>query len=396
MVVVLAFGIVLLVAVLVSELAHRSILSTAVLFLAAGFVLGPGIAGMIHLEPDHPVVHAFAELALVTVLFTDGMSTNLHELTAAWHLPGRALLFGMPLTLLFTAVAAHFAVGIPWPEALLTGAVLSPTDPVFASAIVGREEVPQRLRRLLNVESGLNDGLALPLVVGLMAFAGHENFNVWKVLSEVALGVAIGILVPWIAILMERTPWFSTHAAYEPLYAFSIGLIVFACAMVLGANEYLAAFAGGMTVASVEPRLKQSFHFFGELLGELLKLSTLMIFGSLISPQFLGEISRGGYVFAVLALFVARPAALAIALCRSELGKRERAAAAWFGPKGFASVLMGLLVLQAGLKLSVQLFHLIALVIVGSILAHSSTDVLVSGWFRKEEPEHQEPAVERG
>ena len=161
MVAVLAFGIVLLLAVLVSDLAHRSVLSTAVLFLVAGFVLGPGMAGVIALSPDHPVVTTFAELALFTVLFTDGMRTSIRDLAAAWSLPGRALLFGMPLTLLCTAAAAHWVVSIPWPESLLMGAVLSPTDPVFAAAIVGREEVPERLRRLLNVESGLNDGLAL-------------------------------------------------------------------------------------------------------------------------------------------------------------------------------------------------------------------------------------------
>ena len=179
---------------------------------------------------------------------------------------------------------------------------------------------------------------------------------------------------------------FSAHAAYEPLYAFSIGLIVFAVAMLTHANEYLAAFSAGITVASVESRLKDSFNHFGELLAELLKLSTLMIFGSLISPRFLAEIPANGYLFALLALFLARPMALGVALINSELDWRERLVAAWFGPKGFASVLLGLLVLQAGLGRSNQLFHLIALVIAGSILAHSSTDVLVARWFREEEP----------
>ena len=200
-----------------------------------------------------------------------------------------------------------------------------------------------------------------------------------------ALGVAIGVAVPWIGILLERTSLFSTHVEYEPLYALSIGLIVFATAILTHANEYLAAFAAGISVASLEPRLSESFHHFGELLGELLKLSALMIFGSLISPQFLGEIPASGYLFALLALFFARPCALGLALIKSELNWRERLVAAWFGPKGFASVLLGLLVLQAGLERSNQLFHLIAIVIVGSILAHSSTDVLVARWFRNDE-----------
>ncbi len=396
MVAVLAFGTVLLLAVLVSDLAHRSVLSTAVLFLVAGFVLGPGMAGVIALSPDHPAVTIFAELALFTVLFTDGMRTSIRDLAAAWSLPGRALLFGMPLTLLCTAAAAHWVVSIPWSESLLMGAVLSPTDPVFAAAIVGREEVPERLRRLLNVESGLNDGLALPLVVGLIAYAGHGEFHPLTVLGEVALGVAIGVAIPWIGFLLERTSLFSTHVEYEPLYALSIGLIVFAIAILTHANEYLAAFSAGISVASLEPRLSESFHHFGELLGELLKLSALMVFGSLLSPLFLNEISASGYLFAILALFFARPFALGVALIRSELNWHERLVAAWFGPKGFASVLLGLLVLQAGLERSNQLFHLIAIVIVGSILAHSSTDVVVARWFREDEAGVPAAAVKCG
>ena len=396
MVAVLAFGIVLLLAVLVSDLAHRSVLSTAVLFLLAGFVLSPGVAGVINLSSNYPVVSTFAELALFTVLFTDGMRTSVRDLAAAWHLPGRALLFGMPLTLVGTAAAAHWVVGIPWPESLLLGAVLSPTDPVFAAAIVGREDVPQRLRRLLNIESGLNDGLALPLVIGLIAYTGHGEFHLGSVLGEVVLGVVLGVAIPWMAIFLERLPVFSAHAGYEPLYAFSIGLIVLATALLTHANEYLAAFSAGITVASVGPRLRESFHQFGELLAELLKLSTLMVFGSLISPRFLGEIPASGYLFALLALLFARPLALGVALINSELDWREWLVAAWFGPKGFASVLLGLLVLQAGLERSNQLFHLIAVVIAGSILAHSSTDVLVARWFREDEAGVPEVATGRG
>jgi NhaP-type Na+/H+ or K+/H+ antiporter len=393
---VLAFAVVLLLAVLVSELAHRSILSTAVLFLVAGFALGEGVLDVLLIRPDHPVVARFADLALFSVLFTDGMRVSVRELTTAWHLPGRALFFGLPLTLLGTAVLARFVVGIPWPEALLLGAVLSPTDPVFAAAIVGREEVPERLRRLLNVESGLNDGLALPLVIGLLAYAGQSEFHAATVAGEVVLGVALGIVIPWAAIALERTSLFSAHAEYEPLFAFAIGLIVYALGSLTHANVYLAAFAAGITLVSVEPKVKHAFHRFGELLAELFKLAALLIFGALISPQFLSEIPLSGYLFAVLALLAVRPIALAVGLAGSGLTWREWFAAAWFGPKGFASVVFGLIVLKADLPLSDDLFHLIALVIAGSILAHSSTDVLVARWFHTHERERGSPSASEG
>ena len=143
MVTVLVFAATLAIAVLVSQLAHRTVLSTAVLFLAAGFVAGPGVLGVDTLTPSQPAVHELADLALFSVLFTDGMGAGIGELRRAWRLPGRALLFGMPLTLAAIALLARYVGGLGWTDAFLLGAVLSPTDPVFAAALVGREGVPR-------------------------------------------------------------------------------------------------------------------------------------------------------------------------------------------------------------------------------------------------------------
>jgi NhaP-type Na+/H+ or K+/H+ antiporter len=388
---VLAFAVTLMLGVLISELADRSVLSTSVLFLAAGVVVGDGGLGVVSLSPDAPVVATLAELALFSVLFTDGMRVGIRDIVSAWHLPGRALFFGLPLTLVGTALVAYAIVGLPWPESLLLGAVLCPTDPVFAAAIVGREEVPERLRGLLNVESGLNDGLALPLVVGLLAYAGRGEFEPGTLALELALGVGIGVVIPWAAISLERTRFFASGVHYEPLFGFSIGLLVLAASSLTHANEYLAAFAAGITIATLEPSIRHSFHEFGGLVAELLKLAALMVFGALISPSFLAEIPLGGYVFAAVALLAVRPIALGVSLVGSPLDGKERLTAAWFGPKGFASVVFGLLVLRSGLARSDELFHLIALVVVGSIIAHSSTDVMVARWFRESEAQTPSP-----
>jgi sodium/hydrogen antiporter len=383
---VLVFASVLLIAVLVSELAHRTVLSTAVLFLVAGFIVGDGVLGVVQLEPDDPIVLQVAELALFSVLFTDGMRVGVRDLVSAWRLPGRALLLGLPLTLAIVAMAGHWVAGLPWADALLLGAVLSPTDPVFAAAIVGREDVPARLRHLLNVESGLNDGLALPIVLVMLELAGGAHTEPSTLLGELGLGVVIGAVVPWAAIRLERTRLFAAAHTYQPLGVFAIGLLVLALALATHANLFLAAFTAGVTVASVSPEARDEFERFGELLTELLKLAALLIFGALISLAFLGDIGLAGWVFVLLVLVVARPAALAAALVGSGLDWRERAATAWFGPKGFASVVYGLLVLHAGLPRSDQLFHLIAVAVALSILAHSSTDVLIARLFQEPEP----------
>ncbi|MFV2087905.1 cation:proton antiporter [Micromonospora sp. LOL_021] len=381
----LSFAAVLLLAVLVSALAHRTILSTAALFLVAGFLLGPQTTGVLDVQADSSIVNTLAELALFAVLFTDGMRVGWQDLRSAWRLPGRALGWGLPLTLLITAVLAHYVAGLGWAESLLIGAVLAPTDPVFAAALVGNEKVPYRLRHLLNVESGINDGLALPFVILFLAIAtGSGDLHLDELATELAVGLVIGVAVPALAIALERTRWFSASALYAPLNGVAIGLLVLALGQATHGNLFLAAFAAGSTIATFGPRQRAAFEHFGESVSELLKLAALLVFGALISIEFLGEISWPGWVFAVLAIFLARPVALAIAFIRSGLAPREQAAAMWFGPKGFASVVYGLIVLKSGIDAADEVFHLVALTIVISILLHSSTDVVIANAFDDE------------
>lgn len=382
----LIFAIVLVLALLVSDFADRSVLSTAVLFLAAGFFVGPGMLNLLPLTTNDPIVRHLAELALFSVLFTDGMRAGIRDLVNAWQLPGRALLLGMPLTLIATALLAYFFVHVSWIEALLLGAILSPTDPVFAAAIIGRKEIPGRLKHLLNVESGVNDGLALPLVLVCLSVIGHYEAGYAGLATELLLGIAIGVVVPWLACWFRRSRFLGVSKSYEPLFAVAIGLLVLAIASISHANIFLAAFSAGVTVASVRPALREEFHRFGELVTELLKLATLLVFGALISPQFFREMHAPDYLFAILALLLARPISMLIALWKSELDWRERLTAGWFGPKGFASVVYGLLLFQRAVPHAERLFQLIALVIAGSIVAHSSTDVVMARWFVDDQP----------
>jgi NhaP-type Na+/H+ or K+/H+ antiporter len=380
----LVFALLLLAGVLISERASRTVLSTAVLFLLGGFVIGQGVTGLVPLQPRDQVVGVLAQLALFSVLFTDGMKVGWSDLRSAWRLPGRALVLGLPLTLIVTALLARYVAGLPWLQCFLIGAVLAPTDPVFAAAIVGRKEVPGRLRHLLNVESGLNDGLALPLVLVLLALGGGTDVGATVLAEEIVLGLLVGVFVPLLVIWLERLPFLKATKGLQPLVAVSIGLLVLSICLVTGANLFLAAFSAGITVATAGPGFREEFEQFGELVSELLKLAAILVFGALITPTFLfGEIAWTGWVFAVLAIVAARPLALLISFLGSGLSAKEQLAAMWFGPKGFASVVYGLLVLESGIERSDELFHLIALVILLSILAHSSTDVLVARQFEK-------------
>ena len=376
------FSALLVVGVLVSEVAHRTVLSTAVLFLVGGFLLGPGVLDVLQVQSGDPAVSVLAELALFSVLYSDGMRVGVKDLRRAWRLPGRALVLGLPLTLMITAALAHWVAGLPWLESLLLGAVLAPTDPVFAAAIVGRKEVPSRLRHLLNVESGVNDGLALPVVLVLLAAAGGTEESGWSLAGELALGVFIGIAVPWLVLRLERLRYFASVRHLQPLLPAAIGLLVLGLCLTTHANLFLGAFAAGATVASTSEEFRKEFEQLGELIAEQLKLVAILVFAALMTPTFLvEEITWMGWAFAVLALIVARPAALWVSFLGSGLGMREQAAAMWFGPKGFASVVYGLIVLESGIDLADELFHLTALTVGLSILAHSSTDVAVARQF---------------
>ena len=375
----LSFAVLLLAAVLISERASRTILSTAVLFLLAGIALGQGVLGVLDVRSGDPLVRTMAELALFSVLFTDGMRVKLSDLRTAWRLPGRALLLGLPLTLVLTAVLAHYLTGLTWLESFLLGAVLAPTDPVFASAIVGRGDVPARLRHLLNVESGLNDGLALPFVLVLLAAAGGSDAQGLQLAGEIGLGIVVGVVVPLAALALERIPFFEATGKFRPLLTVAVGLLVLTVTEATHANLFLAAFTAGITVVNYRPEFRAAFEQFGELATELLKLAAILVFGALITPAFLfREIPLTGWVLAVLTLVLARPLALFVSFRGTSLPRDQQLAAMWFGPKGFASVVYGLLVLESGIDDAQRIFHLVGLVIVISIIAHSSTDVLVA------------------
>jgi len=145
------------------------------------------------------------------------------------------------------------------------------------------------------------------------------------------------VTLPWADCRIEQSRFFAVRKSFEPIFAFSLGLLVLSLGYLTHANLYLAAFAAGITIVTLRADLRDEFHQFGEIVAELLKLAALLVFGVLMSPQFFAEVPPAGYVFAALALFAVRPVAIAIAMLRSGLDWREQITAGWFGPKGFAS-----------------------------------------------------------
>ncbi|MFE7902569.1 cation:proton antiporter [Streptomyces sp. NPDC057424] len=389
MVLVAVFGAALLIAVLLSGLAARTVLSTSFLFLVGGALVSDGFLGLIHITPDSEIVSTTADLALFAVLFTDGQHVSFAKLRANWRNPARALGLGMPLAFVFMALVTHFLVGLDWTTSFLVGAVLAPTDPVFASAIVGRKEVPAKLRELLNVESGINDGLALPIVLVLIAAAGptagSAEASLGKIALELLLGLAFGVVLPLLVNGLVRFRLLGAEPKLQPLLPLATGIILYAACHLTHANPYLAAFSAGAVLAAISTEAKEAFEPLGEALAELAKFAALLVFGALLTPQLFGDLSLGGYAAVVLAIVLIRPASMLISLIGTQFDRREKLTAAWFGPKGFASVVYGLLVLQSGIPQAEEAYTLIAVCIAFSIIAHSSTDVPIARMFDVED-----------
>lgn len=388
MVLVLAFGLVLFISVSLSGVAARTVLSTAFLFLLAGALLGPGGFGIVAIEPSDPIVGGLADIAMFTVLFTDGQRASFKALKENWRLSGRALGLGMPLTMVGIAIPAYYLTHLNWPTAFLVGAILSPTDPVFAAALVGRSDIPLRLRRLLNVESGLNDGLALPFVLIFLATAANQKAEPLVLGAELLLGLLAGFLIAAITTFVWRSRILTAEPHLQPLGAVAIAIVVYATCHLTHANPYLAAFAAGSTLATLDAVASRQFQPFGDLSSELTKFAALLVFGALITPHRLAELGWEGWLVAVFTIMIVRPVAMSVSLLGTQLPTRERLTAAWFGPKGFASVVYGLLVLHSGIQQEELVFDLVAVTIALSIVLHSSTDVPVAKMLQLEPPDN--------
>jgi NhaP-type Na+/H+ or K+/H+ antiporter len=245
---------------------------------------------------------------------------------------------------------------------------------------VNREQISGRLRRLLNVESGINDGLALPIVLGLLRHRSPAG-AARDLLLPIVVGIAIGVSVLWTAHRLEASRLFKAHSSYRGLAGFSLAVIVFATARLLHGNEFLAAFAAGVTAISVRPELSQEFSAFVGEAATVFKFAGVFVLGSLLSPGQVASLHASELLFVFLVLAAVRPLSLVPALWGQRLSRREWIAAAWCGPKGFASVLYAVFILQANAPAAQHLFVLAALVIATSIIAHSTTEEPVARWL---------------
>jgi sodium/hydrogen antiporter len=375
----LVVGGLLLAAAALSGWLRGTILSISVLSVGAGIVLAE--LDVIAVDPRAHTVLYVIELALILTLFSDGLVVENELLVSHWTPTALALVIAMPITMVLLALAAKglFPV-LSWQEAFLLGAVLSPTDPVVTSTVVTDERLPATVRHTLNLESGLNDGLALPLVLFFLALAtGAESAGgeAVKLAGEALAGATVGIALAYgAARLLGRLPRGVEHK-YVGIYALALAFLAFGLAEETGwANGLIAVFVGGIAFAAFHRKLPPEVLDFNESLSALFQVVTFTVFGAVIVAT--GWPAEGGRfaLFIVFALVFARPIAVMIAFLPVRDPLPHKLFMAWFGPKGVASMLFALLVLSSTDVHRSLVFDIASFTIIASILAHGLTDTV--------------------
>jgi len=403
----------LLLAALVTGLARlfgRWYISMPMVFVLAGIFLGPAITGSIRIQPDTESVQFLAELTLALILFTDASTLSLRQVSDDANLPGRLLGIALPLIILCGAVVGWLLYPeLPLGYALLVAAILAPTDAALGLPIYSNPRMPVRIRRALNIESGLNDGIASPFVILFLSLTLAEEkilIGQWleEALLELGLAILIGIIVGYVAgiflLAADRRQW-STDL-WSKISIMAVALACYFLSIGIGGNGFVAAFVGGITFGHASNHKLAEQIEFAEASGTLLSLLVWTIFAALfISPQaFLdkpaGDILRG-ILYAVLSLTVVRMLPVAISMIGTGLRRDTVLLMGWFGPRGLASVVFGLLATgafeEAGRSMQ-PLAMLVPLTVLISVFAHGFSARPLVNWYSRRLAEAEEDHIE--
>lgn len=425
---VAVLGVLLIIGALASGLAERSVLSLAALFVVGGFIAGRGGLGWIDLKTQSGFVTDLALVALIVILFRDGLEVDGEMLQRAWHLPLRKLALAMPLTAGAIALAARGLFGFSWTEALLIGALLSPTDPVLTSSIVTNPRVPRLVRHSLNLESGLNDGLALPAVLAFAAAlsVSSKHFVWWQfLLQDLGLGLLFGLGCGWLASVLLpqqrgalqlepragkspqrngsvghlgakvarrlaraltgkiRQSYTDTLPAHQKsLYALGAAFATYGLTVLSPeGNGFIAVFVAAIVLGMRRRDIAAHFELRGTEIVEIVKVGIFLVFGSLLSVDALTHEGWATIAFVAIAFLFARPVAVWLSLIGTNTDPATRLFMGWFGPKGVATITFSLLILNQPIPSGGRIFDLTAAVVLCSVVLHGAADTPGARWI---------------
>jgi len=383
---------------LFSERLAMTSLTAPMVFTGTGVAIGSyGLGFVDQVDLEVGVIGILAEATLTLLLFTDATRIDLRRLKATAQLPVRLLVVGLPLTLLSgTGLAWWLFGGLGLAGAFALAAILTPTDAALGKAVVNNQQVPVRVRQTINVESGLNDGLMLPIVTAAIALVATAEklgtagelaiFAAKQVGFGLVGGAVVGLAGGFLLDRFAQRGWI--EGAFRQLATLAIGVGAFATAEMIGGNGFVAAFVAGLAFGAVAREHCASAYDFAEDEGELLALLTFLAFGATVVGPAVAEASLRTVVYALASLTVVRMIPVFIALLGTRLKRPTIAYIGWFGPRGLASILFGVfLIEETGDGLSGEIFSTVVVTVVLSMLLHGTTAAPLSlryaAWFNR-------------
>jgi len=361
----------------------RTVFNGAIVFTTFGLIFGPLGFGFLALDVDAEVLRTLAELTLALVLFTDAANANLRELKHSFHIPQKLLLIGLPLTILLGFLAGVLVFdGLGLLEIAIIATMLAPTDAALGKSVVSNQAVPSNIREGLNVESGLNDGICVPILFILLAFAanttgegGSPMLALKLIVEAIGIGVAVGAGLTFLGVRVlgrcAELGWVTDSWRQLPVPALAV--TCFAVAQWLGGSGFIACFVGGMLFGGLEKQHKSKLLLAAEGTGDTLALITWVVFGSAVVGQSIGSFSWQVVVYALLSLTVVRMLPVFLVLAGMNLRTDEKLFMGWFGPRGLASIVFAVIVLNehlpGGDTISMTVVCTIILSVVGPCLS---------------------------
>ncbi len=374
---------------LISGRIQKSVITAPMIFVLFGFLASPKGFGFVTFHAQEEAVKILTELTLIIILFIDAASIDFKTLRKQMDIPLRLLGIGMPLTILLgTIIAAQWFSFLSFWEAAVLAAILAPTDAALGQLVVSDKRIPVRIRQGLNVESGLNDGIALPVVLIFLAIAGASGTSAqyWVkfTASQVILGPLVGVGVGFFGgklIELANMKKAMNHS-YAQISGVAIALLSYFLAEYIGGNGFMAAFAAGLTIGNTTKAVCECFYEFAEAQGQLLELFTFLIFGNIMLSEHFQHISLSMVIYAVLSLTVIRMVPVLISLIGLKLKWETKLLLGWFGPRGLASILFGLIVLErVNIVHTQEIYTIIITTVLLSIFAHGFTAFPAVSWY---------------
>jgi NhaP-type Na+/H+ or K+/H+ antiporter len=359
-------------------------ITPAMIFVAIGLVVGAKAIGLVDTSPYGATVKTLAEATLTVVLFSDASRIDLRTLRREYAVPARLLGIGLPLTIVLGALlAAAFFSALSIPEALVLAVLLAPTDAALGQAVVTESSLPSRIRQGLNVESGLNDGICVPLLFIVLAAAETDAGEssaphaVRIVVEEISYGVAGGVVAGAVAAaaIMLGTSKRWIDPSWLQIVPVAGAALAFGLADPLGGSGFIAAFVAGMTFGLLRrPEAGGNVTFLTDELGQGLNAITLLFFGAVLLEPTLDALTWRIGLYSVASLTVVRMVPVALAMLGSGARPPTVAFLGWFGPRGLASIVFAVIVVQEADLPHANTILLTTYATVGlSVLAHGVT-----------------------